>query len=200
MVTKYSREDNGSEENPALGQRDTLTPSYTKKTPNDLGFAVGVTGPSHTNTHACTLYLFQAPLTIDGAAVCISADLRIRWCVAKGLAAIGSVWHRCRNFHYNDVGCGVTGMHPQHGGEEHTQGDRKASPEQEGAAKGVVGGGSWRIHAHLQSVPWSIQGILRNTNGEMLSMSLYIYKWTLQPGTSSRTQIFKEIWICVVAG
>lgn len=31
-------------------------------------------------------------------------------------------------------------MHPQYGGEEHTQGDRKASPEQEGAGKGVVGG------------------------------------------------------------
>lgn len=75
MVTKYSREDNGSEENPALGQRDTLTPSSAK---NDLGFAVDVTGPSHTNTHACTLYVFQAPLTIDGAAVRISADLRIR--------------------------------------------------------------------------------------------------------------------------
>lgn len=35
-------------------------------------------------------------------------------------------------------------MHPQYGGEEHTQGDRKASPEQEGAGKGVVGGrGGW---------------------------------------------------------
>lgn len=32
-------------------------------------------------------------------------------------------------------------MHPQYGGEEHTQGDRKASPEQEGAGKGVVGWG-----------------------------------------------------------
>lgn len=32
-------------------------------------------------------------------------------------------------------------MHPQYGGEEHTEGDRKASPEQEGAGKGVVGGG-----------------------------------------------------------
>lgn len=32
-------------------------------------------------------------------------------------------------------------MHPQYGGEEHTQGDGTASPEQEGAGKGVVAGG-----------------------------------------------------------
>lgn len=34
----------------------------------------------------------------------------------KGLAATGSFWHRRRNFHYNDLGCGVPGMHPQRRG------------------------------------------------------------------------------------
>lgn len=83
-------------------------------------------------------------------------------------------------------------MHPQYGGEEHTQGDRKASPEQEGASNGVVGAG--QIHSHLQSVPWSIQGILKNTTVEILSLSLYICKWTLQPGTGNKTHIFKGVW------
>ena len=37
----------------------------------------------------------------------------IRWCFTKGFTATGSFWNRHRNFHYNDLGCGVPGMHVQ---------------------------------------------------------------------------------------
>lgn len=65
-----------------------------------------------THTHTlCLCFNHLQPLARPQSPT--SAGFGIRWCSAKGLAATGSFWHRRRNFHYNDLGCGAPGMHPQ---------------------------------------------------------------------------------------
>lgn len=91
-----------------------------------------VRNPAYTHTLPTLSTLFWAPTTTGRAAVLTSAGLGIRWCSAKGLVATGSSWHRHRNFHYNDLGCGVPGMHPRCEGERYTERESKRVVGKEG--------------------------------------------------------------------